>query len=97
MLLKRNREASSFRSDQRGDDPKVREAREQLVSLTARENQVMAYVVAGKLNKQIAAELGISAKTVENHRAHVMEKMGVKGLAELVHLANLLKIDTPDG
>ena len=96
FLLKRIREAITFDIDQRADDQKVDEARAQLVSLTARENQVMAYVVAGKLNKQIAAELGISAKTVENHRARVMEKMGVKGLAELVHLANLLNIAAPD-
>ncbi len=96
FLLKRIREAISFDIDQRADDQKTREAREQLISLTTREKQIMAYVVAGKLNKQTAAELGISAKTVENHRARVMEKMGVKGLAELVHLANLLNFDTPD-
>ena len=97
FLLKRVREAISFDIDRRADDQKVREAKDQLVTLTAREKQIMAYVVAGKLNKQIAAELGISAKTVENHRARVMEKMGVKGLAELVHLANLIKIGAPDG
>ena len=96
FLLKRIREAISFDIDQRAGDQKVNEAKEQLISLTAREKQVMAYVVVGKLNKQIAAELGISAKTVENHRAHLMEKMGVKGLAELVHLANLLNIAAPD-
>lgn len=95
FLLKRIREAVTFDLDQRADDQKVREARAQLVSLTAREKEVMAHVVSGKLNKQIAAELGISAKTVENHRARVMEKMGIKGLAELVHIANLLDIDTP--
>ncbi len=97
FLLKRIREAITFDIDQRADDQKVDEAKAQLISLTAREKQVMAYVVVGKLNKQIAAELGISAKTVENHRARVMEKMGVKGLAELVHLANLLDIDAPAG
>ncbi len=96
FLLKRIREAITFDIDRRAGDQKVRAAEAQLVSLTSREKQIMAYVVAGKLNKQIAAELGISAKTVENHRARVMEKMGVKGLAELVHLANLLQIDAPD-
>jgi two-component system, LuxR family, response regulator FixJ len=96
FLLKRIREAISLDIDQRADDQKVREAQAQLISLTAREKQIMAYVVAGKLNKQIAAELGISAKTVENHRARVMEKMGIKGLAELVHIANLLDMDAPD-
>ncbi len=95
FLLKRIREAISLDIDQRVDDQKLHEARAQLVTLTAREKEVMAYVVAGKLNKQIAAELGISAKTVENHRARVMEKMGIKGLAELVHIANLLELERP--
>lgn len=52
--------------------------------LTQREREVMDLVVAGKLNKQIADQLNISMKTVEAHRARVMEKMGVRTLAELV-------------
>ncbi|KAB2921087.1 MAG: response regulator transcription factor [Dechloromonas sp.] len=52
--------------------------------LTQREREVMNLVVAGKLNKQIADTLDISMKTVEAHRARVMEKMGVRTLAELV-------------
>lgn len=55
--------------------------------LTPREVQVMASVVEGKLNKQIAAELGLSHKTIEVHRAHVMEKMRAGSLAELVRMA----------
>ena len=55
-----------------------------LERLTQRESEVMRLVVAGKLNKQIADELDISMKTVEAHRARVMEKMGVRTLAELV-------------
>ena len=55
-----------------------------LDQLTQRESEVMRLVVAGKLNKQIADELNISMKTVEAHRARVMEKMGVRTLAELV-------------
>jgi two-component system response regulator TtrR len=55
-----------------------------LDQLTQREREVMKLVVAGKLNKQIADELAISMKTVEAHRARVMEKMGVRTLAELV-------------
>ncbi len=55
-----------------------------LGQLTQRERAVMQLVVAGKLNKQIAEELDISMKTVEAHRARVMEKMAVRTLAELV-------------
>lgn len=55
-----------------------------LQTLTAREREVLERVVAGKLNKSIADELGISIKTVEVHRARVMEKMQAKSLAELI-------------
>lgn len=55
-------------------------------SLTQRENEVLALVVGGKLNKQIADELGISIKTVEVHRSRVMQKMGANSVAELVQL-----------
>jgi FixJ family two-component response regulator len=55
-------------------------------SLTQREHDVLALVVVGKLNKQIADELGISIKTVEVHRSRVMQKMGANSVAELVQL-----------
>lgn len=55
-----------------------------LEHLTQREREVLDLIIAGKLNKQIADVLGISIKTVEVHRARVMEKMGVHSLAELV-------------
>lgn len=58
-----------------------------LEALTSREAEVLAHVVAGKLNKQIANELGIVEKTIKVHRARVMEKMQVQSLAELVTLA----------
>jgi len=59
-------------------------------SLTARERDVMAHVVAGLLNKQIGAKLGTSEVTVKVHRAHVMQKMKADSLAELVKLAQRL-------
>ncbi|MBB6430585.1 response regulator transcription factor [Algisphaera agarilytica] len=59
--------------------------------LTPRERQVMAAVVEGRLNKQIASDLRLSHKTIEVHRAHVMEKMSAKSLAELVRMAVLLE------
>jgi FixJ family two-component response regulator len=59
-------------------------------TLTSRERAVLTLVVAGKLNKQIAAELGTSERTVKAHRAHVIEKMQVTSLAELIHVAEHL-------
>lgn len=58
--------------------------RGRLASLTPREHQVLEHVVTGRLNKQIAADLGITEKTIKVHRARAMEKMGVHTLAELV-------------
>ncbi len=57
---------------------------ERLATLTERERDVMQCIIAGKQNKMIADELGISVKTVESHRAKVMEKMGVASVAMLV-------------
>lgn len=58
-----------------------------LAALSPREHDVLALLVAGRMNKAIAAELGISAKTVEDHRASIMRKMQVRSVAELVRLA----------
>ena len=55
-----------------------------LTTLTPREHQVLRQVVEGRLNKQIAADLGIAEKTIKVHRARAMEKMGAGSLAELV-------------
>lgn len=58
-----------------------------LEKLTSREREIMRFVIAGKMNKTIADELRISIKTVEAHRARVMQKVGVDSVAALVHLA----------
>jgi len=62
------------------------EIRARLATLTPREREVLEYVVAGKLNKQIAGDLGTVEQTVKVHRAHVMQKMRVQSVAELVRL-----------
>jgi FixJ family two-component response regulator len=59
-------------------------------TLTAREREVMALVVTGRMNKQIAGELGLSEITVKVHRGNVMHKMGAKSLADLVRMADRL-------
>jgi FixJ family two-component response regulator len=71
------------------------EARRRLETLTDREREVLGLVLAGKLNKQIADGLGISVKTVEVHRARVMEKMEVGSVAELVQAVMAAKGGRP--
>ena len=67
-----------------------REAR--LASLTPREREVLIAVVKGKLNKQIASDLGIVEQTVKFHRARIMERMQVRTVAELMHVAAQLRM-----
>jgi FixJ family two-component response regulator len=68
-----------------------------LNTLTPRERQVLEQVVAGRLNKQIAAELGTVEKTIKVHRARVMRKMQANSLVELVHLASLAGVNGRPG
>ena len=61
-------------------------------SLTPREQEIMGFVTAGLMNKQIAGEIGVSEITVKVHRGNVMRKMGAKSLAELVRMADALGV-----
>ena len=70
----------------------VSEVRARYESLTPREQEVIALVTAGLMNKQIAAEMDVSEITAKVHRGNVMRKMGAKSLAELVRMADLLGI-----
>jgi len=71
----------------RQEQAEVSEIRARLATLTPREREVLQHVVAGKLNKQIASDLGITEATVKMHRARVMAKMKVQAVADLVRLA----------
>ena len=76
----------------RGDAKAISDVRARFALLSPREREVLALVVAGLMNKQIAAEIGIAEITVKIHRGHVMKKMGAKSLADLVRMAETLGI-----
>ncbi len=76
-------------------EAEMRELRDRYASLTPREQQVMALVVSGLLNKQVGGELGISEITVKAHRGQVMQKMKANSLADLVRMATELRPARP--
>ena len=87
ILLDRVRDAIERDREQRQVAAKRAAIAAQVAQLTPREREVMSLVVAGKANKVIASELGLSQKTVEVHRARVMRKMHAESVAQLVQLA----------
>jgi two-component system, LuxR family, response regulator FixJ len=89
LLLDRVRQALEIDRQSREVRARRKDARRRLASLSAREREVLELVAAGKANKEVAAALGLSPKTVEVHRAHVMSKMAVDSLAELIRVAIL--------
>ncbi len=85
-LLDKVNQALALDNKQRAVLLEKQAIKQRLATLTARETQVMSELVEGKANKVIAAELGISQRTVEIHRARVMEKMGTHSLAHIVRM-----------
>jgi len=83
LAIERDREA-------RAHERESAMLRDRFATLTAREQEVMEWVVSGRLNKQIAAEIGTSEVTVKVHRGHVMRKMGADSVADLVRIAGRL-------
>ncbi len=80
-------------AEERVKRERLRRLRVRLDALTPREREVLAHVVSGKLNKQIAADLGTTERTIKAHRAGIMSKLGVKSVAELVRFAGELGIE----
>lgn len=90
-LLESIRNATSDASSRQRTAAEVIETRARMESLTERQRQVLDLAVAGLSNKEIAERLGISFRTVENHRAWMMERMGARNLAELVRMDMMLR------
>jgi len=88
-LLDRVQRAIAHDAMQRGREQQRQQLRDRFDALTAREREVLDLVVQGQSNKAVANALGLSAKTVEFHRAKVMEKLQARSLADLVKLAML--------
>ncbi len=86
-LIERVAAAVRWGQDQKAERMKAAEAKEHLDTLTPREQDVMQQLVIGNANKVIARELGLSPRTVEIHRARVMEKTGADSLSHLVRMA----------
>ena len=85
-LLEAIRVAIEKNRASRREQAEISEVRARLATLTRREREVFEHVVAGELNKQIARDIGTVEQTVKVHRAHVMQKMKVHSVAELVGL-----------
>ena len=95
LLLERIRQAVEMDRKAHIRRGETDEIQARIATLTPREREVMRLVVQGNANKRIAATLGISMKTVEAHRAHVMHKMRADSLAELVSMVQLVHGDPP--
>jgi FixJ family two-component response regulator len=91
-LLDRIYQALETYERQEATSNKQREIGTNYASLTPREQEVMEFVVKGAANKVIAIDLGVSQRTVEIHRARVMEKMQARSLAELVRMSIILSL-----
>jgi FixJ family two-component response regulator len=96
LALERDRTRRQQESERRQQESEIRALRERFKSLTPREQEVLRLVVLGRLNKQIAGELGTSEITIKVHRARVMRKMQAESLADLVRMASRLGLPGPN-
>jgi two-component system response regulator FixJ len=89
---------AAFRKENRSDrDRDIAEAVRRIATLSPREREVLDGLVAGRPNKLIAYDLGISVRTVEVHRARMMERLGVRQLAEAIRLGVMARLDASPG
>jgi FixJ family two-component response regulator len=91
-LLSAVQNALAIDAKGRGERAVLRELQDRYEKLTPREREVLVHVVSGRLNKQIASNLGAAERTIKAHRASIVEKLGVQSVAELVRLAQELGI-----
>ena len=87
LLIDRINEAFEKDSESRKVQKQIFDFKSRLLKLTSREREVMALIIAGRSNKQIATELDVSHRTVEVHRARIMDKMKAESIAELITMA----------
>ena len=93
LMLERIQTAIAYDLDARKKQERIHEVNARLAKLTPRESEVLDYILKSTANKNIAAELGISIKTVELHRSNLMQKMQAGSVTELVRLALIAGID----
>jgi FixJ family two-component response regulator len=91
-LLEAVRRALARDAQARDERERLRELRARFDALTAREREVLAHVISGQLNKQIAYDLGTSERTIKAHRGNIMDKLRLDSVAELVRFAEKLGI-----
>lgn len=91
QLLDRVAEAIRQDCEVRDEAAKCTEAKKRFECLTPRETEVMEHICMGKANKVIGIDLGISERTVELHRSHVMQKLGIRTVAELIRFRDRLR------
>jgi FixJ family two-component response regulator len=94
-LLQAINAALNLDRESRHNRSELAKLEDRYASLTPREREVLPLVVSGLLNKQAAAELGISEVTLQIHRSKVMQKMKARSVADLVRMAERLKIPAP--
>jgi FixJ family two-component response regulator len=93
ILFEAIERAFSLEAEQRRRRTHARALHARFDTLSAREREVLVHIISGKLNKQIAFDVGITERTIKAHRASIMDKLNVQSVAELVRFAQELGIE----